>query len=90
MSKTESIQYMSEAEIFESAKATAEGFTQKEMAEYLECSQPAVSQMLNGDSNMLGLAVKWLEMRIPILDWSIETRHGKPVRYYKAVQVLDE
>jgi transcriptional regulator with XRE-family HTH domain len=79
---------MTEKEIFETVKATSveDGFTQQEMAKHLECSQGAVSRMLAGESKFLSLAVKWVEMRIPVLDWEIETDdEGKPVRYYKAV-----
>ena len=79
-------QYLKEEKIFKSVKKAAEGFTQKEVAEHLDVSEASVSKMMNGQSKMLSLAVRWLEMRMPILDWSIETDdEGKPIKYYKAI-----
>ncbi len=84
--KEVNVQFMTEKEIFETANALRKGYTQREMAEYLECSQPAVSKMLAGRSEMLTLAVKWIEMRTPFKFWELETdTNGKPVTYYKSL-----
>lgn len=84
------VEYLTEDQIFDTAIETAKGWTQTEMAEHLECSQAAVSKMLNKESKMLSLAVKWVEMRMPSMSWEIEKENDKPVRYYKVVMDAEE
>lgn len=82
-----STQYLTEKEIFETARSVSEGMTQQEIADHLDCTQSSVSKMLNGESKMISLAIRWMEMHVPAIDWHIETdSDGKPVRYFKAVQ----
>ena len=74
--------YISEEDLFELVRAIAKPMTQKEIARSLECSQPAVSQMLSGDVNMLSLALRFLELSGSTLQVQVHT-DGKPVRYFK-------
>lgn len=65
------------------ARTLAVPFTQKEMAKELGVSQPAISQMLAGKPEMIGLAIRWIELTITLTDFKIvRDKSGKPVQHY--------
>lgn len=77
--------FISEQEIFEAVRREAQSMTQVEIAAMLHCSQPAVSQMLAGDPNMMSLALRFLQKTDSRLQLQLNN-DGKPVRYFKKIE----
>jgi transcriptional regulator with XRE-family HTH domain len=76
-------EFLTESQLFEMARTLSKGFTQVQIASELEVTQSAVSQMLAGKPSMIGLAIRWVELTLPLTDWEIEKESDKPVKYYK-------
>ena len=70
--------YLTEHEIFELARKQVGPFTQKQIADYLNVSQPSVQKMLSGNSSYLQLAIRFISDEI-----KLQSVDGKPVRYYR-------
>lgn len=77
--------YISEEDIFRTVRQVADSMTQLHIADLLGCSQPAVSQMLAGNPNMISLALRFLEKTGHPMNFQ-KNGEGKPTRYFKRLE----